>query len=92
MCEPFRRDGHVTEWGVDNSKTVRGMCTWAHFRFRERLKAKAELFPWCNVIECDEVYTSKTCGRCGRINENLGSNKTMRCPHAGCGYVADRRA
>jgi len=73
-----------------NSKTARAMCTWAHYRFRERLKAKAELFPWCRVIECDEAYTSKTCGRCGQLHHKLGGNKTMRCPHPGCGYVADR--
>ena len=71
-----------------NSKTARGMCTWAHFRFRERLKAKAELYPWCKVIECDEAYTSKTCGDCGRINTKLGAKKTFICPS--CGYKADR--
>ena len=73
-----------------NGKTAHAMCTWAYYRFRERLKGKAELFPWCRVIECDEAYTSKTCGRCGQLHHKLGGNKTMRCPHPGCGYVADR--
>ena len=71
-----------------NSKTARGMCTWAHFRFRQRLNEKAELYPWCKVIECDEAFTSKTCGGCGHIHAKLGSSKTFICPK--CGYEADR--
>jgi putative transposase len=68
--------------------TARGMLTWSHFGFRERLKAKAELYPWVKVIECEEPYTSKTCGCCGEINAKLGGSKTFKC--AKCGYVADR--
>lgn len=71
-----------------HSKTARGMCTWAHFRFRQRLLSAAELRPWCKVIVCDEAYTSKTCGRCGELHEKLGANKTFKCPK--CDYVADR--
>ena len=47
------------------SATARGMLTWSHYAFREMLKAKAELFLWVKVVECDEAYTSKTCGCCG---------------------------
>ena len=71
-----------------NSKTVRSMLTWSHYGFRETLKAKAELHPWVHVIECNEAYTSKTCGKCGEINSKLGSSKTFAC--AECDYVADR--
>lgn len=71
-----------------NNKSVRNMLTWSHYGFRELLKAKAELFPWVTVVECDEIYTSKTCGCCGKINENLGSSKVFWCK--GCGYIADR--
>ena len=39
------------------------MTNWAHFRFRQTLKAKAELYPGVTVVECTEEYTSKTCGR-----------------------------
>ena len=70
------------------SKTARGMLTWSHYAFRAMLKSKAELFPWVTIVECDEAYTSKTCGLCGHIHEKLGSNKTFRCPN--CHYVADR--
>jgi len=72
------------------SKTARAMCTWAHYRFRMRLLDKAREFPLCNIIVCDEVYTSKTCGICGRINNQLGTSKTFSC--GACGYIADRDA
>lgn len=73
-----------------NGKTARAMCTWAHYRFRQRLLQKAELQPWCRVIECDEAYTSKTCGACGHLHHKLGGSKRFRCPRADCGYEADR--
>ncbi len=60
-----------------NSKTARGMCTWSHYAFRQRLLSKAELFPWCTVIVCNEAYTSKTCGQCGSLHNKLGSSKTL---------------
>ncbi len=71
-----------------NSKTARGMCTWSHYAFRQRFISKAELFPWCTVIVCNEAYTSKTCGQCGSLYNKLGSSKTFLCPS--CGYKADR--
>ena len=72
------------------TKTARGMLNWAHYRFRQRLVSKAELYPWCQVILCDEPYTSKTCGQCGELHHKLGSSKTFKCPK--CGYHADRDA
>lgn len=75
-----------------NSKTARAMLTWGHFRFRQHLIHKVREFPSCRVIICDEVYTSKTCGRCGSIHGDLGTNKVFECPAMGCGFVADRDA
>eukprot|EP00053_Salpingoeca_punica_P019093 m.191174 g.191174 ORF g.191174 m.191174 type:complete len:335 (+) comp17565_c1_seq49:1753-2757(+) len=66
------------------------MLSLAHYSFRQKLLAKAELYPWVTIIECTEEWTSKTCGGCGKIHSNLGGNKTFVCPHPGCGYVADR--
>eukprot|EP00043_Microstomoeca_roanoka_P020507 m.250428 g.250428 ORF g.250428 m.250428 type:complete len:146 (-) comp17176_c0_seq3:2043-2480(-) len=71
-----------------NSKVARSMVTWSHFRFRQMLLAKSELYDHSSVIVCDEAYTSKTCGQCGKINNNLGGSKTFKCRP--CGYVADR--
>jgi putative transposase len=71
-----------------NSKTARQMLTWSHYTFKEMLKAKAEMYTGVRVIECNEAYTSKTCGQCGRIHTKLGGSKTYKCK--GCGYEADR--
>ena len=71
-----------------NAMTARNMLTWSHYGFRTLLKNKAELYPWVTVVECDEHYTSKTCGCCGEINDKLGGNKVFRCKK--CPYVADR--
>lgn len=69
-------------------KTVREMLAWSHYRFRMNLIAKTREHPWCRVVVVDEAYTSKTCGRCGHIHQNLGANKRFRCP--ACGFAVDR--
>lgn len=73
-----------------NSKTARAMVTWAHYRFKQRLLFKRQEFPWCKVAVCDEAYTSKTCGRCGVLNQKLGGSKVFKC--ASCGLEIDRDA
>ena len=42
-------------------KTSRAMLGWAHYRFKMKLKSKAEEYS-CQVVDCTEEYTSKTCG------------------------------
>ena len=58
------------------SKTVRSMLTWAHFKFKERLKAVA-LQCGKTVIEVREDYTSKTCSWSGEIVK-VGSSENIR--------------
>ena len=70
------------------SMTARQMLTWSHFKFRQLLKNKTELFPGVHVVECEEPYTTKTCGCCGTLNQTIGGSKTFKCK--ACGYVADR--
>ena len=71
-----------------SSKTARSMMNWAHYRFRETLKAKVALYSRCVLYICDEHYTSKTCGSCGHNHQKLGSNRTFVCSK--CAYKADR--
>ena len=71
-----------------NSKTVRGMVTWSHYRFRQRLIHKVRAYEGRNLIVCDEAFTSKTCGQCGKLHQKLGGNKTFSCPS--CKIVVDR--
>ena len=72
------------------SKTARAMITWSHYRFKQRLLFKQQEYPWCKVAICNEAYTSKTCGQCGRLHHALGGSKTFHCPS--CGLKADRDA
>jgi len=58
----------------------------SHYKFNQRLQAKAEQYG-CTVHIVDERYTSKTCGGCFERNHTLGASKTFSCP---CGYIWDR--
>ena len=69
------------------SKTARNLLTWAHYRFKQTLKASAEL-SGCYVIEVTEEFTSKTCTKCGHIHNKLGGSKRFKCPV--CSHELDR--
>lgn len=70
------------------SNTARGMLTWAHYRFQQRLIDKTREYRQCQVIIVDESFTSKTCGQCGHIHQTLGGNKIFKCPK--CNVQIDR--
>ena len=70
--------------GKFHTKTVRGMLCWSHYKSKQHLIAKNKLFSDCNVIECDESYTSKTCGYCGTINDKLGGSNVFKCKQETC--------
>ncbi len=70
-----------------NLDTVKKMLHWSHFEFRQRLKHKAK--EWNSTVhEVGEHYTSKTCGKCGKIHWKLGGSKHFLCPH--CAFSIDR--
>ena len=68
-------------------KTSRAMLGWAHYRFKKKIKAKAEEYS-CTVVDCNESYTSKTCGCCGTEN-NIGDKEVWTCKHCGCVHDRD---
>ena len=68
-------------------KTSRAMLGWAHYRFKMKLKSKAEEYS-CKVVDCTEEYTSKTCGNCGEIN-SIGGKEVWTCKHCGCVHDRD---
>jgi putative transposase len=70
-----------------NSKTVRQMLRWSHFRFKQTLKFQA-LKRGATVVDVTEEYTSKTCTKCGHIHVKLGSSKKFKCPK--CGHKLPR--
>lgn len=69
-----------------NNSIARTLQQWSHYTFRQKLKSKAEIYPWCTIIEQNEAMTSKTCGKCGKYN-NVGSSKYYSCS---CGFSIDR--
>ncbi len=73
-----------------HQNTIAKMVTWSHFRFRRRLINHSKKYKSCQIIVTREAYTSKTCGFCGEINNNLKSSKLFKCPS--CGFTADRDA
>lgn len=66
-------------------KTSRNMLNFAHFRFKQFLKYKAEELS-CIVLDVNEAYTSKTCSYCGKI-QKIGSKSIFKCK---CGALVDR--
>ena len=70
-----------------NSPTVRRMLQWSHYDFRQQLKHKAELMG-VKVFEVSEYYTSKTCGGCGKLDQQLGGKKHYKCKH--CSFQTGR--
>jgi hypothetical protein len=61
----------------------------SHYKFQRLLDHKMKIRQGKLHI-CTEEYTTMTCGQCGRLNRNVGSNSTYKCPYEGCGYVAGR--
>jgi putative transposase len=70
-----------------NTKTARMMLTWAHYRFRQTLLARARQ-SGTRVVLVSEAYTSKTCGKCGVVHAKLGGRKLFYCPT--CRHRVDR--
>ena len=68
-------------------KISRAMLGWAHYRFKKKLKSKAEEYS-CKVVDCTEEYTSKTCGNCGEIS-SIGGKEVWTCKHCGCVHDRD---
>jgi transposase len=64
------------------------LASLRHCELVDRLVDKAREYPWCKVQVVGEAYTSKTCGKCGWMNEELKSSKTFECKK--CQVVMDR--
>jgi len=77
LIPTFETSQMVTRVGRKlHSKTVRAMLTWAHFKFKERLKTVASEYGK-TVLEVNEAYTSKTCSWSGEIVK-VGSSERIR--------------
>ena len=86
------RTVHIPEFetqklGLKNRKVNRIMYDLKHYQFRTRLMDNFALVRHAGAVVCTEEYTSKTCTKCGSIN-NIGSAETYKCNT--CGLVIDR--
>ena len=70
------------------SKTARSMLTFSHYAFRQRLLFKQRCYTNTRVLIASERHTTKTCTRCGELNETIGGSKVFKCK--ACSLVIDR--
>ena len=85
LLPDFRISGMVKKKLPKRVKRL--LYIYSYFKFKERLTYKCNSHG-VNLIIVDESYTSKTCGRCGTLNEELGSKKVFQCPV--CNLKIDR--
>ena len=70
-----------------NTRTAHMMQSLSFYKFKTKLQSLCEKRG--NILYIvDESYTSKTCGRCGNLNNKLGGNKIYKCTN--CNLVIDR--
>jgi transposase len=69
------------------SKTNRELMYLQHYTFKQRLKSSLYFQKDTKLYIVSEAYTSKTCTRCGVLN-NVGSNEIYHCKE--CDLVIDR--
>ncbi|GAX85864.1 hypothetical protein CEUSTIGMA_g13280.t1 [Chlamydomonas eustigma] len=79
--------GMVGQHRVIGCRTARQMLELSHGRFLERLRHSART-KQREVYIVPEAYTTKTCGRCGVVNENVGGRHVFNCPS--CDFEMDR--
>lgn len=57
-------------------------------KFGRRLTECATMYKNKTIVRGSEAYTSKQCGRCGALNDELGNSLTFTCGR--CALVSDR--
>lgn len=83
----FETQQLVKKEGKLSKKNRKKLLDLSHYKFQMKLKFKCEEYQRELFIVTEE-YTSKTCGNCGYIKDNLGSNKTFKCNN--CKIIIDR--
>ena len=71
-----------------SSPINRALLTWSHYAFKQRLIDRAQCFTHTKVRVVNEAFTTKTCGNCGVVYENVGSSEVFQCGK--CSLCADR--
>jgi putative transposase len=81
-------NGHSIVQGSLHASVKRRCQMLAFGKFKSRLVETSTFYPGRRVISGSEAYTSKQCGVCGVLNDDLGSSETFSCGK--CGLEADR--
>lgn len=63
-------------------RSVKELLSWGHYEFKMRLLSKA-VGRGTRVYLVGEEYTTKSCGQCGLINDDIEGSETFWCD--GCG-------
>jgi len=75
-----------------SKKTKGSMLTLSHFKFKVRLKEKAQEYKNFRIHDVNESYTTKTCSCCGMIINDVGSKKKFICSKCGSNHDRDVNA
>lgn len=65
----FESQGMVN--GSKRRQLNRELMILSHYKFRQRLNYKARMYENTAVIATTEEYTTKTCGKCGLLNDKI---------------------
>jgi len=76
------------DMAMKNKYGNRNLLQLKHYLFKERFKNVCSLLKNTELMICSEEFTSKTCGKCGFINKELGASKVFRC--LSCNLIIDR--
>jgi transposase len=92
LIKKFKEDKNINTSSLENddratkkrkriisSRTARLLSTLSFYKFLQKLKFQSNKNN-CSLYIITEAFTSKTCGKCGFINKNLGSSKIYKCP------------
>ena len=94
LCQSFDTilyphfNAHAIVQGTLNKIVKRRLNMLSFYKFSQRLTQTATFYPGVVIRRGSEAYTSKQCGACGKLNDDLGSNEVFECKS--CGLKADR--
>jgi IS605 OrfB family transposase len=84
---PHFRTSKMLRGNRISKQTKRQMQAFSFFQFKQRISYQCKKRDR-HLVLVEEDYTSKTCGRCGKLNKNLGGLKVFQCEN--CNLTIDR--
>ena len=71
------------------SSSCRKMMTWSHYKFQRKLVDLAQKYTDVKVRLCNEAFTTKQCGKCGTVNQDMTlGDRVFNC--SGCRLSCSR--